>query len=531
MKKSILLFLIMALLCFCTSGCKTADEAQSVETEIVQKQVEAAPENKRRAEPTPEEALTEEEFYDYEIRTGEKGEQYALLKGIREEHRADFEEGLKLLGNERWKITFPERLEGAVVTGFCDCAFQNIPLGDCSQSLELSADITYIGERCFENCGLMDVTFEKGAERTGNPAEALIIGDGAFAGNPELWGLYFHDREVTLGRDVFAGCAEKVYLCYRKGEKERADYFREYGGGGEGAAESSMYAEESSIYASESHVYAVEIPACYSETPIVDYPQTPYLLKPDVRNFFYGENGESVDEDKFCTLEYDDKAPDYGFPEWHAPCGEFCAMADGGCEITASSELKFPGDEESGEISYPGRRYEPGHLNSFYGREYAWAEGAAGNGIGESISITSSCSYRYQREWYEEGDVHFLEGYVSDEFSPDRYAQDTPDIYDGYMRYTEICVVNGYAKNQKTWEENGRVKRLLMYVENEPFAYLELEDTIKPQYFTLPVDAVKAADGVEIHFRFVIEDVYPGTKYEDTCLTGLVVEYMGRRGH
>ena len=235
-----------------------------------------------------------------------------------------------------------------------------------------------------------------------------------------------------------------------------------------------------------------------------------------------------------CTLEYDDKAPDYGFPEWHAPCGEFCAMAEGKCDITASSELQdsdASGDAGADGYSYPGRRYEPDHLNSLYGREYAWAEGVDGNGIGESIGIISSCSYQYQREWYEEGDVSFLEGYVSDEFSPNLYAKDTPDIYDGYMRYTEICVVNGYAKNQKTWEENGRVKRLLMYVEDKPFAYLELEDTIKPQYFTLPVDAVKAADKVEIHFRFVIEDVYPGTKYEDTCLTGLVVEYMGRRGH
>lgn len=105
-----------------------------------------------------------------------------------------------------------------------------------------------------------------------------------------------------------------------------------------------------------------------------------------------------------------------------------------------------------------------------------------------------------------------------------------PDICDGYMRYTEICVVNGYAKNQTLWEENGRVKRLLMYVENKPYAYLELEDTIYPQYFILPVDAIKAADGVDVHFQFVIEDVYPGTKYEDTCLTGLVVEFMGRHG-
>ncbi len=83
----------------------------------------------------------------------------------------------------------------------------------------------------------------------------------------------------------------------------------------------------------------------------------------------------------------------------------------------------------------------------------------------------------------------------------------------------------------KTWAENGRVKRLLMYVENQPYAYLELEDTIAPQYFTLPPDTMKAADGVEIHFQFVIEDVYAGTTYEDTCLTGLVIDFMGRRSH
>ena len=42
---------------------------------------------------------------------------------------------------------------------------------------------------------------------------------------------------------------------------------------------------------------------------------------------------------------------------------------------------------------------------------------------------------------------------------------------------------------------------------------------------------MKAADGVEIHFQFVIEDVYAGTTYEDTCLTGLVIDFMGRRSH
>jgi hypothetical protein len=70
-----------------------------------------------------------------------------------------------------------------------------------------------------------------------------------------------------------------------------------------------------------------------------------------------------------------------------------------------------------------------------------------------------------------------------------------------------------------------------MYVEEKPYAYLELEDTIYPQYFQLPWEDIMSVDGGEITFRFVIEDVYQGTVYDDTCLTGLVVEFTGRHGH
>lgn len=433
-------------------------------------------------------SLSEENFYDYEIKTGGDGKKYAIINGIREEHYKDLVRGLKRLTRDSWKITFPEQIEGVDVTEFAACAFQNVPLGDYSASLEISSGIVSIGEHCFENCGLSDITFTQINTEEKVAADILTIGEEAFAGNPELWGIYFNDRETIFNGAVFDGCAEKLYLCYRKGTEERADYFKKY--------------------ALENQVGAVEIPACYIGTPIVDYPETPLVLTPEIRNFFYGENGWSEEEDRFCSFEYADDAPDYGFPDWHAPCGEFCAMAEGKYEITASSEL----------VSSDGR-YAPEHLASFYGRYDTWAEGVEGNGIGESISITSSCSYQYQQDLYAEGEAKFGD------------ADSTPDIYDGYMRYTEICIVNGYAKNQTVWEENGRVKRLLMYVEDKPFAYLDLEDTIYPQYFTLPVDAIKAADGVDIHFRFVIEDVYPGTEYEDTCLTGLVVEYMGRRGH
>ena len=77
-------------------------------------------------------------------------------------------------------------------------------------------------------------------------------------------------------------------------------------------------------------------------------------------------------------FERSDDAPDYGFPEWHVPCGEFCAMQSWKYEIEASSTLP----------SADGR-YAAAHLDYWSGREHAWAEGAPGNGIGEHIRITT----------------------------------------------------------------------------------------------------------------------------------------------
>ncbi len=434
-----------------------------------------------------------EMYYDYEIKTGENGSCYAVIKGFREEYRKDIDETLHGLIGNSWNISFPEKLGGAKVMGFAANAFQNVPLGDYSGHLQLSGDIVFVGAHCFENCGLTDVVFEKNNLTGKDFLETLVVDDGAFAHNPELWGIYFRDREIVLGNGIWEGCGEEVYLCYMSGE--------------EGAGERGEYLEE---YARENRLNRVEIPAYYSDMPMVDVPEIPWVLKPEVRNFFYGENGESTqDEDRFCTFEYGDDAPDYGFPEWHVVCGEFCAMSELKYEITASSEL----------ASVDGR-YAAKNLGHIYtSREKAWAEGVEGWGIGESISITEACGYSFWERNIPEREVSFLAGDLE------------PDIYDGYIRYTEICVVNGYAKNQKAWEENGRVKRLLMYVEDKPYACLELEDTIYPQYFKLPTDAIKAAQGVDVHFRFVIEDVYKGTKYEDTCLTGLIVDFMGRRGH
>ena len=147
---------------------------------------------------------------------------------------------------------------------------------------------------------------------------------------------------------------------------------------------------------------------------------------------------------------------------------------------------------------------------------WTWSEGVEGTGIGESITYRQICKSAPDNKW---------EPLRWDYREPEKYN------YDGFMRYSEICIVNGYAKDRKTWEENGRVKRLLMYVEDRPYACLELEDTILPQYFLLPEDDIKVLNGGMIEFRFEIADVYPGTVYEDTCLTGIVMEFTGRNAH
>ena len=319
------------------------------------------------------------------------------------------------------------------------------------------------------------------------PEQIRAIGDRAIADNEELWGVYIENADCVIGEDAFAGCEEDFYICYGENTEGRENLIEEH--------------------AKANGMTALEVVDTTGQGVIVNYPEQPLVLTPDVRQFFYGEH---ADNEHFDTFEYAEDAQDYGFEEWHAPCGEFCAMPGGGLGIEASSELVSSSN-----------RYAAKNLASFWGREYTWAEGVEGFGIGESITYRDSMYWNISNVW---------EGLRSTAwFDPRR--DEYGCIKDGYKHYVEICIVNGYAKNEKTWEENGRIKRLLMYVEDEPYAYLELEDTIYPQYFLLPPDDIKVAEGDEITFRFVIEDVYPGTTYEDTCLTGLVIEFTGRHGH
>ena len=118
--------------------------------------------------------------------------------------------------------------------------------------------------------------------------------------------------------------------------------------------------------------------------------------------------------------------------------------------------------------------------------------------------------------------------------------------------FTELMIVNGYAKNETTWKNNTRVKILRMYVNNKHWCDLHLADVINPQVFTFPTGLriyptisgkkiapegkfVKPADAYwpespvvyQTDLSFEIIEVYPGDKYDDTCITGIALDSAG----
>lgn len=105
-----------------------------------------------------------------------------------------------------------------------------------------------------------------------------------------------------------------------------------------------------------------------------------------------------------------------------------------------------------------------------------WVEGVPGYGIGEYLDI---------------------------EF---KYESDEMQILNGFVDFTRMDL---YSKNS-------RVKTLLIESENPKFSKeYELEDIVKYNVINLPAKTKKV--------RMTIKDVYKGDKYDDTCISSILV--------
>ena len=142
--------------------------------------------------------------------------------------------------------------------------------------------------------------------------------------------------------------------------------------------------------------------------------------------------------------------------------------------VTASSHLKAQGRFN----------YLPKNAHDF-SHESVWAEGAAGQGIGEWLE-------------YE-------------------FAGACP-------RITGVKILPGHVKTQAAWEANSRPKYLKMYYLGKPLCILDLQDTRAMQCFDLGKLAPLGyhnPDKPTWRIRFEIVEVYPGTKYQDTVISEL----------
>ncbi|MBQ9141659.1 MAG: hypothetical protein IJX63_07690 [Lachnospiraceae bacterium] len=131
-------------------------------------------------------------------------------------------------------------------------------------------------------------------------------------------------------------------------------------------------------------------------------------------------------------------------------------------------------------------------------RENTWAEGVIGDGIGEYVEI------QQLQEAYEHNTI------------------------DGKLYFDEMCIVTGYAKNEKVWQNNNRVKTLNFYFEGEFVGVIELEDTMLPQYIDISALDLHVLNGEMANFRFEIVEVYDGNE-EATCITGVDFKFRSSR--
>lgn len=92
-----------------------------------------------------------------------------------------------------------------------------------------------------------------------------------------------------------------------------------------------------------------------------------------------------------------------------------------------------------------------------------------------------------------------------------------------FPRVNKIKIYNGYQKSEETWNNNSRVKKIKLYINDNPYAILELEDTRAVQEFSIePVQS--KTEEQDLVLRFEIIEVYKGNKFRDVVISEINFE-------
>lgn len=86
---------------------------------------------------------------------------------------------------------------------------------------------------------------------------------------------------------------------------------------------------------------------------------------------------------------------------------------------------------------------------------------------------------------------------------------------------TNWGILNGYQKDNTTWENYSRVKKMRIFIEGKPAFEVMLEDKMGIQTFQLPdnikIDPQKISTGTKI--KMVILEIYEGKKSKDVAIS------------
>lgn len=89
----------------------------------------------------------------------------------------------------------------------------------------------------------------------------------------------------------------------------------------------------------------------------------------------------------------------------------------------------------------------------------------------------------------------------------------------------EITILNGYQTSKSVWENNSRIKKMSVSIDEKAICIVELSDKMGRQKFKIPGLVTTTDKGHEYHIpgpiRFTILEVYPGLKFKDTAISGL----------
>ncbi len=100
------------------------------------------------------------------------------------------------------------------------------------------------------------------------------------------------------------------------------------------------------------------------------------------------------------------------------------------------------------------------------------------------------------------------------------FALSWGDSLVGDWRLDSFSLINGYAKTPERWQQNSRIRELEVSIDGRLYGRVTLHDTPKVQTIRFPSRLNSRAREI----RFTVISIYPGSYYDDLCVSEFQLE-------